>query len=272
MIYYEGSSTFGNGYHYLDIAGSAALISKLAGAPVRLQLMRWDEQGWTRYGPAIMHDIRAGIDDKGNIVAYEATAFAQASTHVVATRASSRSARCRRAPGSGGTNAENLAPMYKVANAQLAGSGYRLVSKTQTQAMGMFQNGTLRAPSGPQTTFASEQIIDMLAIAANMDPFAFRVQNMATGPAGPRGEWQRYTGVLTAAVEAAKADGYVPHVSGSKLPSGNVVTRLGHGGRYAQRLVRGDRRPRRGEQEDGQDHRPPSLRGSGLGLHRSTRT
>jgi CO/xanthine dehydrogenase Mo-binding subunit len=93
--------------------------------------------------------------------------------------------------------------------------------------MGMFQNGTLRAPSGPQTTFASEQIIDMLSIAANMDPFAFRVQNMATGPAGPRGEWQRYTAVLTAAVEAAKADGYVPRVSGSKVESGRVVSGWG---------------------------------------------
>jgi CO/xanthine dehydrogenase Mo-binding subunit len=89
--------------------------------------------------------------------------------------------------------------------------------------MGMFQNGTLRAPSGPQTTFASEQIIDMLSIEAGVDPYTFRVNNMATGPAGPRGEWQRYTGVLTAAVDAAKADGYVAHVSGSKLPSGDVV-------------------------------------------------
>ena len=157
--------------------------------------MRWDEQGWTRYGPAIMHDIRAGIDDKGNILAYEATAFAQASTNTAASRVLANG-EVPAAPGSGGTNAENLAPMYKVANAQIAGNGYRLVSKTQTQAMGMFQNGTLRAPSGPQTTFASEQIIDMLAIAANMDPFTFRVQNMATGPAGPRAEWQRYTGVL----------------------------------------------------------------------------
>jgi CO/xanthine dehydrogenase Mo-binding subunit len=89
--------------------------------------------------------------------------------------------------------------------------------------MGMFQNGTLRAPSGPQTTFASEQIIDMLAIEAGMDPYAFRIQNMATGPAGPRGEWQRYSGVLTAAVDAAKKDGYTARVSGSKLESGTVV-------------------------------------------------
>jgi nicotinate dehydrogenase subunit B len=46
---------------------------------------------------------------------------------------------------------------------------------------------------------------------------------MATGNPGPRSEWQRYTGVLTAAHDAAKAGGYVPHVSGSKVASGNVV-------------------------------------------------
>jgi nicotinate dehydrogenase subunit B len=241
MIFYEGASSFGNGYHYNDISQAAALLSKLAGTPVRLQLMRWDEQGWTRYGPAIMHDIRAGVDANGNITAYEATAFAQASTALAATRV--LLGETPGAPGSGGTNAENLAPMYKVANNQITGAAYKLISKTQTQTMGMFQNGTLRAPSGPQTTFASEQIIDMLSIEANMDPFAFRVQNMATGPAGPRGEWQRYTGVLTAAVEAAKADGYAPHVSGSKVQSGNVVTGWGmavgtHNDSYAATVAR----------------------------------
>ncbi len=217
MVFYEGSSSFGNGYHYNDISAAAAVLSRAAGAPVRLQQMRWDEQGWTRYGPAIMHDIRAGVDASGNITAFEATAFAQASTSLSATRVFL--GEVPGAPGSGGTNTENLAPMYKV-----AANGYRLISKTQTQPMGMFQNGTLRAPSGPQTAFAAEQIIDMLAIEANMDPYTFRVQNMATGPAGPRGEWQRYTGVLKAAVEAS---GYKPHVSGSQLESGNIVSGWG---------------------------------------------
>ena len=221
IIFYEGSSSFGNGYHYNDISQAAALLSKLAGAPVRLQLMRWDEQGWTRYGPAIAHDIRAGIDAQGNITAFEATAFSQASTSLAATE--SLLGVAPPTPGTSNINAENLAPMYKVARNTLGGQGYRLIGKTQTQSMGMFQVGTLRAPNGPQTTFAAEQIIDMLAIEANMDPFAFRVKNMDSGPVGPSGEWQRYTGVLTAAVDAAKADGYVPRVSGSQLASGNVV-------------------------------------------------
>jgi CO/xanthine dehydrogenase Mo-binding subunit len=222
VIFYEGSSSFGNGYHYLDINESAALMSKLAGAPVRLQLMRWDEQGWNKYGPAIMHDMRGGVDSKGNIVAYEAVAFAQAGAGDSAVR--QLLGNVPAAPGTAGTNAENLAPMYKVANNALGGQGYRLIAKTQTQAMGMFQNGPLRAPSGPQTNFASEQFIDMLAEAAGKDPYNFRLQNMRTDGFGPRGEWPRFGGVLRAAVEAS---GYTPHVSASQLASGNIVTGWG---------------------------------------------
>jgi CO/xanthine dehydrogenase Mo-binding subunit len=130
-------------------------------------------------------------------------------------------------PGGGATNAENLAPMYKVANNALGGQGLRVISKTQTKEFGMFQNGTLRAPQGPQTNFASEQFIDMLAEAAGMDPYNFRLQNMRTdGAAGPRAEWPRYSGVLKAAVEAS---GYQPHVPASQRGSGNVVTGWGMG-------------------------------------------
>jgi CO/xanthine dehydrogenase Mo-binding subunit len=226
-IFYEGSSSFGNGYHYLDINDSAAILSRAAKAPVRMQLMRWDEQGWNKYGPAIMLDMRGGVDARGNIVAFEATAFAQAGAGNSAAKQLLGDVPAQ--PGAAGTNAENLLPMYKVAENALGGQGYRLIAKTQTQAMGMFQNGPLRAPSGPQTSFAAEQFVDILSIAANMDPYTFRIQNMNVGPVGPEGEWQRYSGVLTAAVEAAKASPfkYVPHVSGSQLQSGNKVSGWG---------------------------------------------
>jgi CO/xanthine dehydrogenase Mo-binding subunit len=216
-IFYEGASSFGNGYQYLDINDSAAILSRAAGAPVRLQLMRWDEQGWNKYGPAIMHDMRAGIDASGNIVAFEAVAFAQAGAGNSAAKQLLGDVPA--APGASNTNGENLGPMYKVAQ-----TNYRLIAKTQTQAMGMFQNGPLRAPSGPQTSFATEQLIDMLAQAANMDPHSFRVKNMRTDGFGESGEWPRYTGVLNAAVAAS---GYKPHVPASNLQSGNVVSGWG---------------------------------------------
>src|SRR4029079_1060794 len=66
VLWHEGSSTFGNGYHAFDIAEAAVTLSRLAGAPVRLQLMRWDEQGWTRFGEATLTDMKGAIDANGN--------------------------------------------------------------------------------------------------------------------------------------------------------------------------------------------------------------
>ena len=86
VLFYEGSGSFGNGCVAFDTAESAAIMSKAVGAPVRLQMMRWDEHGWTHYAPAIMYDMRAGIDANGNMVAYEATGFGQGGTSIYTGR------------------------------------------------------------------------------------------------------------------------------------------------------------------------------------------
>ena len=72
--------------------------------------------------------------------------------------------------------------------------------------------------------------MDMLAVAANMDSLAFRLQNMNTDLDG-----QRWAAVLQAAATAA---GWKPWVAGSNLSKDNVVTGRGianshHGGAYA---------------------------------------
>ena len=43
---------FGDGVQYFDVAQAAALMSQAVGAPVRVQLMRWDEIGWGQTSPA----------------------------------------------------------------------------------------------------------------------------------------------------------------------------------------------------------------------------
>ena len=184
VIFYEGSSSFGNGCVAFDTAEAAAIMSKAVGAPVRLQFMRWDEHGWTHYGPAIMYDMRAGVDAKGNIVAYEATGFGQGGTSLyTAPRAA------RRGPGSpnatanalptkvngAGAVTENLSPWMKV-----SGTNYKVINKPIDSTMGILLSGALRAPGAQQTTLADAQIIDMLAVAAGMDSLAFRLQNHNT--------------------------------------------------------------------------------------------
>ena len=64
-----GRGSFGNGPARFDTGDAAAVMSQLAGAPVRLQFMRWDEHGWDNYSPALLADLRGGVDERGNIVA-----------------------------------------------------------------------------------------------------------------------------------------------------------------------------------------------------------
>ena len=81
-----------------------------------------------------------------------------------------------------------------------------------------------------------------------------RAEHAHRRPGGPRGEWQRYAGVLDGGVDAARRPATSRTSPASKLASGNVVAGWGmaigtHNDSYA-----GDRRPRRGQQEDRQGH------------------
>src|SRR5215469_14930363 len=198
-------------------------MSKAVGAPVRLQMMRWDEHGWTHYGPAIMYDMRAGVDASGNIVAYEATGFAQGGTSIYTGRellgggpgAPTPTANAIPTKVNGaGTVSENLSPWMQVTT-----KNFKLINKPIDSTMGIIHSSALRAPGAPQTVFADAQTMDMLAVAAGMDSLAFRLQNML-----PDATNQRWSAVLQAAATAA---GWKPWVAGSNLSKENVVTGRG---------------------------------------------
>ena len=101
-----------------------------------------------------------------------------------------------------------------------------VLSKKVSGYAGFLKGTYLRAPAAPQSLFASEQMIDALAHAANMDPIAFRLQNMTTDPgAGAAGlQGSRWAAAMQA---VAKAANWKPQVAASNLQSGNVVTGRG---------------------------------------------
>jgi nicotinate dehydrogenase subunit B len=216
--YYEGSSVYGySGYD--EAAEAAAVMSQLAGAPVRLQYMRWDENGWDFYGPPQMMDIKGGVDAKGNIVGIDYTAFTFGSTASDLVTAQV-------------TNTPITAPTPgSVEHWGVIGSMYNLPSQRVTvknvPALNQqFRTSFLRAPLGPQTNFGYEQLIDELAYAAKLDPVQFRVQNVATAndPLFPWYHPERWLGVLNAAAQAA---GWQPRVAASQLSDAKIVTGRG---------------------------------------------
>ncbi|MGN6170618.1 MAG: xanthine dehydrogenase family protein molybdopterin-binding subunit, partial [Solirubrobacteraceae bacterium] len=205
---------FGSGAQYTDNAIGAALMSQAVGAPVRVQLMRWDEIGYDRYGPAQLMDVRAGIDSRGNLVAIDFTNIN---------------------PQWGGVNwnatlagAPPAAPFSWVAFAP--GSMYNSPNQRYTvkalQLTGNWISGSaLRTVGGHAITFAIEQVIDELAHAAKMDPVAFRIQNVVQGNDWTKG--QRQDQLLAVLNTVTKAANWQPRVSASNLSDANIVTGRG---------------------------------------------
>jgi CO/xanthine dehydrogenase Mo-binding subunit len=234
IVWYEGASSFGGG-----LAGTggnepgeiAAVISATIGKPVRMQLMRWDMHGWDHYGMANMFDVTMGADATGRIVAANWQTYGQVQSNIDETRRELGQVTWPTTPGAGGI-APSDSSVYAVTS---YGAAYqyprRVLAKSQPLYGGALKCNFLRAPSAPQSFFASEQIVDELAHASNMDPVAFRRLNIdGTTTAGAR-----WLAVMDAATIAA---GWKAKVSASNLQSGDIVSGRGFGfGTYASSQV-----------------------------------
>jgi nicotinate dehydrogenase subunit B len=210
--YYEGSGTFGHSCHD-DAAEAAAVMSQVAGKPVRVQFMRWDEHGWDNYGPAHLAEVRAGVDGDGNIVAYEyhGTQHIWARTETSEQLALGTPAQeVETVPGPGRPlgAAQTVTPftlgaMYGIPN-------IRLVNH-RVPGQGYLKGQSLRSPLDVSFSFASEQAIDELAHLADMDPFVFRQRNIKD---------LRWLGVLNAVANASR---WTPRKAASNLSDAKVV-------------------------------------------------
>jgi nicotinate dehydrogenase subunit B len=207
--YYEGSGTYGHSC-YEDASQAAAVMSQLAGRPVRVQFMRWDEMGWDNFGPAQVAEVRAAIDAEGKIVAYTYDGW-QHGWHIneTSTELAMLTQPAERAAGTFSivVNRMSTGSMYRIPN--------RRVVSHAVPMLGLLKGASLRSPLDMALSFASEQTIDELAHAAKMDPLEFRRKNMGDS---------RWLGVLDAAAEAA---GWKPALVASRLSDAEVVTGRG---------------------------------------------
>jgi nicotinate dehydrogenase subunit B len=153
-----------------DSAVDAALLSQAVGKPVRVQWMRQDEHGWEPKCPAMVVDLAAGVDNKGNIVAWDFINIT--STH---------SSRPRSQPGNtlGGT-LTGFKPNYEFSNGgRNADINYVFPDRRvriRYHDSSPLRPSALRGLSAYPHTFANESFMDELAVAAKVDPVAWRMQ------------------------------------------------------------------------------------------------
>jgi nicotinate dehydrogenase subunit B len=172
MIYLDGAGCYGMNGHE-DAAADAAIMSRAAGRPVRLQWMREDEHGWDPKGPPQLLDFDATVDREGRIVHWRTDMWLPKATPGLPfiPLLAPAEAGLDQPTGIGtGQISQNGDPPY--------------ASKSMTVVAHWLANTPLRpapirSPGKPGNCFAVESFIDELAAAAKQDPIAMRLRGLS---------------------------------------------------------------------------------------------
>jgi nicotinate dehydrogenase subunit B len=189
LIHMEGAGSYGqNGSD--DAAADAAILSQEVGRPVRLQWSRQDEFVWEPKAPAMVMEVRAGLDARGNITAWDYHVWSP--SHVARARFANQLVTAQL------INQQSFpAGLFSFGAERNAPTNYTFPHQRVT--VHYLQNTPLRASSmrslgGAENTFANESFMDELAAATGEDPLQFRLRYL---------EDPRARQVLQAAAEKA---------------------------------------------------------------------
>jgi nicotinate dehydrogenase subunit B len=211
VVYVRGSGCYGlNGAD--TVSFDATVLSHAVGKPVRVQLSRQDEMVWENFGSACVIEQRAGVDEKGSIVAWDCENW-------IATRGNrpgydqpgnvitgmllgytpnEPKPSAATEPRDKLQNRSNAAPSYIAGcvNGNCDGAGTVRSERVLTHnVVSTFFTGPLRSPLRVQNTFAHECFMDEIAASVKADPIAFRLQHLRE---------TRISDVLKAAAATAK--------------------------------------------------------------------
>lgn len=148
-----------------DAVADAALLSQVVGRPVRVLWTRQDEHGWEPKSPGMVMDLRAGVNEAGEVTAFELEGWSPShSTGEIGNFLAWRLV--------GGN------PGWDRLSGGEGGHGYSFANNRMTghYVEEMLRAIYLRAPGGIQHNFAIESFVDELAAEVGQDPVAFRLR------------------------------------------------------------------------------------------------
>jgi CO/xanthine dehydrogenase Mo-binding subunit len=192
-IYVQGPGSYGRN-DAGDACADAALMSLLAGKPVRAQGMRADGHGWDPKGAASIHTVRASVSDGGQIVGHDFASKGFTRMEVNTFEQSPQDFLAGQQTGF----ANRPAPAFGAPEDGYEFRARRISWETIPALLdgpSPLRTSHLRDPLGPQLHFASESFIDECAVAANADPVAFRLAHISD---------KRHQAVIEAAAKAAE--------------------------------------------------------------------
>ena len=200
-----------------DVAYEAALLSKEAGRPVRLQWMRHEATAWDPKAPAALITVRGALDNAGNVIAFDWDNRSFSHQDV----APSENPPGETLVGQWQGFAREVRNVVGTPSEPYSFPNRRLTTHTIPPLLQMaspLRTSHLRLPSPSVITFASESFIDELAAAAAIDPIEFRLRYLAGS---------RQARLLRAAAEASGWDTRPSPLGGARIASTGIVTGRG---------------------------------------------
>jgi len=199
-----GRTTFGGDGAEAD----AAVLSQLAGKPVRVQWTLPEDLAWSSVSPAWVSDMTAALDAKGQIVALHSAQYAPHMEDPRPLGALLAGMPCAASKPGGWVATEW--PYDKIVNR--LEDAYGMPNLAGDSANGGLRGNIMRTPGQRQQNFALEGFINEAAAAAGADPIEYRLAHTTD---------QRVINLLRAAAEAANWETR-PSPHGRALRSGTA--------------------------------------------------
>jgi nicotinate dehydrogenase subunit B len=171
LIYLEGSGCYGMNGHE-DAAADAAIVSRAAGRPVRVQWTREDELGWDPKGPPQLIAISGVVTSDGRILDWRTELWIPKTTRglpnipLLAPEAAGLDHVTGVNPG---LISQNGDPSY-------AAESIQVIAHWLKDAP--LRPAPIRSPGKPANCFAVESFVDELAAAIGADPVEFRLRGL----------------------------------------------------------------------------------------------
>ena len=147
-----------------DVAADAALLSRAAGAPVRVQLTREQEHAWEPRGAAQLMEVDGGLNADGSVAAYDfRSCYPSNGAPTLALLLTRTIEPVAQAYEMGDRTAR---PPYDFGNLRV----------TIDDMAPILRASWLRGVSALPNSFAHESYVDELATAAGADPVEFRLR------------------------------------------------------------------------------------------------
>jgi CO/xanthine dehydrogenase Mo-binding subunit len=205
VIFLDASGCYGHNGADEVAADAAILACDFVGRPVRVQWSREDEFAWEPKGPAMVMKQRAGLNERGEIVAWQNEVWSP--THGRRPRKALDFVAGQLMHGPG----EQSPVSFYLGGDRNAATNYTLPSSRVLMhwlAEAPLRSSSLRSLGATGNTFANESFMDELAAAAGADPLAFRLRHLAD---------PRARAVLLAATERAGWGAALPPGEGMGL-------------------------------------------------------